>query len=158
MRAQRRRHSLAWMACLLATLMLSPLKAEPPTVDPAVRASIEHLRSSNAEREKLHERVRTLRARLDAIGVPHLDNPSHIVPVMVCDPVVCKSISDILLDEYGIYVQPINYPTVPRGTERLRITPGPAHTDAMIDDLAAALLDVWLELDLPQQVTAVAAE
>ena len=122
--------------------------ALPPAVAAGVRASIEHLRSSNAEREKLHERVRTLRARLDAIGVPHLDNPSHIVPVMVCDPVVCKSISDILLDEYGIYVQPINYPTVPRGTERLRITPGPVHTDADMDHLVNSLSAVWSQFSL----------
>lgn len=122
--------------------------ALPPAVAAGVRASIEHLRSSNAEREKLHERVRTLRARLDAIGVPHLDNPSHIVPVMVCDPVVCKSISDILLDDYGIYVQPINYPTVPRGTERLRITPGPVHTDADMDHLVNSLSAVWSQFSL----------
>jgi 5-aminolevulinate synthase len=122
--------------------------AIPPAVAAGVRASIEHLRSSNAERDRLHERVRTLRRRLDAIGVPHLDNPSHIVPVMVCDPVVCKSISDILLDDYGIYVQPINYPTVPRGTERLRITPGPVHTDADMDHLVNSLSAVWSQFSL----------
>ena len=83
--------------------------------------------------------VAKLRARLDALGIPHLPNPSHIVPVMVKDPVKCKMISDILLDDYGVYVQPINYPTVPKGTERLRFTPGPQHTDADLDHLMRAL-------------------
>ena len=90
----------------------------------------------------------TLRRRLDAAGVPHLPNPSHIVPVMVGNPVVCKEISDILLDEHGIYVQPINYPTVPRGTERLRITPSPVHGDAEMDRLVAALQEVWARFSL----------
>jgi polyphosphate kinase 2 (PPK2 family) len=89
-----------------------------------------------------------LRRRLDAIGVPHLPNNSHIVPVMVYDPVVCKNISDILLDEHGVYVQPINYPTVPRGTERLRITPSPVHSDADMDHLVAALEAVWSRYSL----------
>jgi len=112
------------------------------------RASIEHLMESQVERIMLHERTATLRARLDAIGVPHLPNPSHIVPVMVNDPVVCKRISDILLDEHGIYVQPINYPTVPRGTERLRITPGPVHTDADMDHLVQSLSAIWSQFEL----------
>ena len=96
----------------------------------------------------MHERVATVRRRLDAIGVPHLANPSHIVPVMVGDPVACKRISDILLEAYGIYVQPINYPTVARGTERLRITPSPLHSDADIEHLIGALSAIWSELSL----------
>ena len=122
--------------------------ALPPAIAAGARASIEHLMASSAERERLHERAATLRKRLDAIGVPHLDNPSHIVPVMVGDPIVCKTISDILLDEHGVYVQPINYPTVPRGTERLRITPSPVHSDADMDQLVAALSAVWSQFRL----------
>jgi 5-aminolevulinate synthase len=96
----------------------------------------------------MHAQVAKLRAALNRIGVPHLDNPSHIVPVMVGDPVRCKQISDRLLEEFAVYVQPINYPTVPRGTERLRITPSPLHTDADIDHLVAALSAIWSELSL----------
>jgi 5-aminolevulinate synthase len=122
--------------------------ALPPAIAAGARASIEHLMASDVERQQLHERAATLRRRLDAIGVPHLDNPSHIVPVMVGDPVVCKAISDILLDEHGVYVQPINYPTVPRGTERLRITPSPVHSDADMDRLVEALSAVWAQFSL----------
>lgn len=91
-----------------------------------------------------------MRRRLDAAGLPHLPNPSHIVPVMVGDPVRCKEISDILLNRYGICVQPINYPTVPRGTERLRITPSPLHTDADIAHLIESLVEIWSQLGLRQ--------
>jgi len=122
--------------------------ALPPAIAAGARASIEHLMASSVERERLHERAATLRRRLDATGVPHLDNPSHIVPVMVGDPVVCKAISDILLDDHGVYVQPINYPTVPRGTERLRITPSPVHSDADMDHLVEALSAVWSQFSL----------
>ncbi|NKE44609.1 5-aminolevulinate synthase [Roseomonas frigidaquae] len=122
--------------------------ALPPAIAAGARASIEHLMASDVERDRLHERAATLRKRLDAIGVPHLDNPSHIVPVMVGDPVVCKAISDILLDDHGVYVQPINYPTVPRGTERLRITPSPVHSDADMDHLVQALSAVWSQFSL----------
>jgi 5-aminolevulinate synthase len=122
--------------------------ALPPAVAAGARAAIAHLKESNVEREMLLERARTLRKRLDAIAVPHLDNPSHIVPVMVYDPVQCKRISDMLLDRFGVYVQPINYPTVPRGTERLRITPGPVHTDADMDHLVASLEAVWSQFSL----------
>jgi 5-aminolevulinate synthase len=122
--------------------------ALPPAVAAGTRAAIQHLKQSNTEREQLQERARTLRRRLDAIHVPHLDNNSHIVPVMVYDPVQCKQISDLLLDRYGIYVQPINYPTVPRGTERLLITPSPVHTDADMDHLVQSLEAVWSQFRL----------
>ncbi|MBK8211245.1 MAG: 5-aminolevulinate synthase [Rhodospirillales bacterium] len=122
--------------------------ALPPTVAAGACASIRHLKRSSAERERQQERVQTFRRRLDAVGVPHYDNPSHIVPVMVGDPVRCKQITDILLEHYGIYVQPINYPTVPRGTERLRIMPSPLHSDAEIEHFVSALSSIWSELSL----------
>nr|WP_294520362.1 5-aminolevulinate synthase [uncultured Rhodopila sp.] len=120
----------------------------PPAVAAGAVASIRHLKASQTERARHKDRVATLRRRLDAIGVPHTDNPSHIVPVMVGDPVLCKQISDRLLEEYSIYVQPINYPTVPKGTERLRITPSPLHSDADIEHLVGALGAIWSDLSL----------
>ncbi len=102
--------------------------ALPPAVAAGARASIRHLKTSQMERARQRRQVARLRAGLDAAGIPHLPNPSHIVPVMVKDPVKCKMLSDILLDDWGIYVQPINYPTVPKGTERLRFTPSPLHS------------------------------
>ncbi len=96
----------------------------------------------------MHARVAQLRDRLDDLGIPHIRNPSHIVPVMVGCPVTCKKISDTLLEQHGIYVQPINYPTVPRGTERLRFTPSPLHSDGDIDHLMAALAEIWSSLAL----------
>jgi 5-aminolevulinate synthase len=122
--------------------------ALPPAVAAGATASIRHLKHSSAERERQRRQVARVRAGLDAIGVRHLRNPSHIVPVMVGDPVSCKRITDILLDQYGIYVQPINYPTVPRGTERLRITPSPLHTDADIDHLISAMEEIWSQMGL----------
>ena len=122
--------------------------ALPPAIAAGAIASIRHLKISQKERQQHQNRVALLRRRLDAIGVPHYDNPSHIVPVIVGDPVLCKQISDRLLDEFAIYVQPINYPTVPRGTERLRITPSPLHTDADIGRLVDALGAIWSELSL----------
>ncbi len=120
----------------------------PPAVAAGARASVRYLKRSAAERAAQQERVAAVRRGLDALGIPHLDNPSHIVPVMVGDPVLCKQMSDRLLDQYGIYVQPINYPTVPRGTERLRITPSPLHSDKDIVHLLHALSAIWSDLSL----------
>ena len=120
----------------------------PPAVAAGAMASIKHLKASHVERIRHQERVAATRRRLRAAGLPLLDNRSHIVPVMVGDAVRCKQISDQLLERFGIYVQPINYPTVPRGTERLRITPTPFHSDADIEHLARSLAIVWAELDL----------
>ena len=122
--------------------------ALPPAVAAGALASVRYLKGSSAERDRQKQQVARLRARLDAAGVPHYDNPSHIVPVIVGDPVLCKQICDLLLDGHGIYLQPINYPTVPKGTERLRITPSPLHSDADIDHLVGALSTLWAELHL----------
>ena len=116
-----------------------------PAIAAGALASVRHLKVSQLERARHQERARTLKKRLHAAGLPVIDNPSHIVPVFVGDPVRCKAVSDILLERYGIYVQPINYPTVPRGTERLRLTPTPQHTDADMDHLVASLGELWAE-------------
>ncbi|MCB1490232.1 MAG: 5-aminolevulinate synthase, partial [Rhodobiaceae bacterium] len=126
--------------------------ALPPALAAGAAASIRHLKESDSERLRQRDRVRRLRDALDRRGIPHLDNPSHIVPVMVGDPVKCKWISDVLLDQYGIYIQPINYPTVAKGTERLRITPSPLHTDEDIDHLVGALNDLWKQCALARAV------
>ncbi|MCA1299649.1 5-aminolevulinate synthase [Stappia indica] len=128
--------------------------ALPPALAAGACASIRYLKSAEGEKLRLRHRnrVETLRRRLDAAGIPHLPNPSHIVPVMVKDPVKCKMLSDILLDNYGIYIQPINYPTVPRGTERLRITPSPLHSDDDIGGLVRALEDLWSQCALSRAV------
>ena len=126
--------------------------ALPPAIAAGARASIRHLKESDVERRRQREMVGKLRARLDRLGIPHLPNPSHIVPVMVKDPVKCKMISDILLDDYGVCVQPINYPTVPKGTERLRFTPSPTHTDADLDHLIGALTALWKHCALARAV------
>ncbi len=121
-----------------------------PAIVAGALASVRHLKVSGLERARHQERARTLKRRLAAAGLPVLDNPSHIVPVMVCNPVHCKVISDTLLDRFGIYVQPINYPTVPRGTERLRLTPQPQHSDAEIDHLVASLSALWAECPISE--------
>jgi 5-aminolevulinate synthase len=125
--------------------------ALPPSVAAGARASIRHLKESSTERAAHQARVRDVRARLDAIGLPHIDNPSHIIPVMVGCPVKCKYISDVLLEEHGVYIQPINYPTVPKGTERLRITPSPVHSEADVAHLIASLEQLWTQCQLARQ-------
>jgi len=132
--------------------------ALPPAVCAAAAAAIRHLKTSSWERERQQERAARVKAVLTAAGLPVMATPSHIVPVMVNDADKCKAASDLLLTEHGIYIQPINYPTVPRGTERLRITPSPYHEDALIDALAEALVDVWERLGLPLKQRPLAAE
>ncbi|MCC4244973.1 5-aminolevulinate synthase [Stappia indica] len=128
--------------------------ALPPALAAGACASIKYLKSADGEALRLRHRnrVATLRRKLDAAGIPHMDNPSHIVPVMVKDPVKCKMISDILLDTYGIYIQPINYPTVPKGLERLRITPSPMHSDGDIDHLVRSIESLWSQCALARAV------
>lgn len=122
--------------------------ALPPAVAAGAVASIKHLKSSQVERKIQKEMVAQVRARLDEIGLPHIDNDSHIIPVIVGDPQKCKFISDVLVEKFGIYIQPINYPTVPKGTERLRITPSPVHSAADIDHLICALEELWSRCEL----------
>jgi 5-aminolevulinate synthase len=114
-----------------------------PAVAAGALASMRYLKRSTIERTHHQERVRTLKGMLADARIPVKANPSHIVPVMVGDPVHCKAVTDTLLDKFGIYVQPINYPTVPRGTERMRLTPSPVHSDAQMQALVAALSSLW---------------
>jgi 5-aminolevulinate synthase len=123
--------------------------ALPPAVAAATTASIAHLKTSGAERAGQRAAVAATKVALREAGLPVLVTETHIVPVMVGDPDLCKQASDLLLEEHGIYIQPINYPTVPRGTERLRITPTPAHDVRLIGQLADAMVSVWQQLDLP---------
>jgi 5-aminolevulinate synthase len=119
-----------------------------PVLVAGALASIRHLKASSEERDGQQAAAAMLKRMFAAAGLPVMDSTTHIVPLMVGDPVKAKKISDILLAEYGVYVQPINYPTVPRGTERLRFTPGPAHTEAMMDELTGALVEIWSRLEL----------
>ena len=128
--------------------------ALPPALAAGATASIRHLKNSNAERLAHQARVAEVRQRLDQIGIPTVDNPSHIIPIMVGDPHKCKRISDWLLEHHGIYVQPINYPTVPMGTERLRVTPSPVHTPGDIDRLVTALSEIWSMCELARRAMA----
>jgi len=125
--------------------------ALPPALCAAARASIEHLKTSSAERQ-LHQRQAQLAKEiLSEAGLPVMPTSTHIVPLIVGDARLCKAASDLLLDKHNIYIQPINYPTVPKGTERLRITPTPLHTDEMIIALRHALVSVWAELELQRE-------
>ncbi len=126
--------------------------ALPPAVAAAARTSIAHLKQSGTERAGQRRQVARLRAALDRQGIPHMHNDSHIVPVMIGDPVKTKMLADYLMDKWGIYVQPINYPTVPKGTERLRFTPSPLHTDADIDHLVAGLVALWKQCAISRAV------
>ena len=120
----------------------------PPAIAAGATASIRHLKTANDLREKHQEQVAKLKAKLTEAKLPILSTETHIVPLMVCDPVLCKAASDRLMEKHGIYIQPINYPTVIRGTERLRITPSPLHNDAMIVELVHAITEVWEALDI----------
>jgi 5-aminolevulinate synthase len=132
--------------------------ALPPAICAAAAAAIRHLKTSHWERDRHQERAARVKAVLTEVGLPVMPSDTHIVPVMVGDPEKCKAACDLLLAEHGIYIQPINYPTVPRGSERLRITPTPFHDDALIDRLADALVDVWERLALPRRKQPLAAE
>jgi 5-aminolevulinate synthase len=132
--------------------------ALPPPVCAAATAAIRHLKTSSWERERHQERAARVKAVLNAAGLPVIPSSTHIVPVFVGDPERCKQASDLLLEQHGIYIQPINYPTVARGAERLRITPSPFHDDGLINALAEALVDVWERLALPRTARPLAAE
>ncbi len=122
-----------------------------PAIAAGALASIRHLKATPFERARHQERARVVKRRLKDAGLPVMDNVSHIVPVFVGNPVHCKAVTDALMDRYGLYAQPINYPTVPRGTERIRLTPTPLHTNAHIDVLVGALTDLWQACPLGQE-------
>jgi len=123
--------------------------ALPPPICAAACTSIRHLKNSQWERDRHQRSVATTKSVLTAAGLPVMPSATHIVPIAVGNPEKCKAASDLLLERHNIYIQPINFPTVPKDTERLRITPSPYHDNALIDTLAAAMVDVWQELDLP---------
>ena len=126
--------------------------ALPPSIAVAARTSISHLKVSETERLGQRAQVARLRAGLDMAGIPHMRNESHIVPVMIKDPVKTKMLADYLMEQFRIYVQPINHPTVPKGTERLRFTPSPLHTDADVDYLISAMSNLWSQCALSRAV------
>src|SRR5579871_2276174 len=121
----------------------------PPSVAASAAAAVRHLKDSSAERERHQRMAKLTKHALSAAGIPVMENPSHIVPVFVGDAGKCRAASALLLERHSVYIQPINYPTVAKGTERLRITPTPAHTEAMVADLVESVVDVWKTLDLP---------
>ena len=125
--------------------------ALPPALCAAARASIEHLKTSQEERAGHKRQVQLTKEILSEAGLPVMSTDTHIVPLIVGDARLCKAASDLLLEKHNIYIQPINYPTVPKGTERLRITPTPMHTDEMIIELRHALVSVWAQLELPRE-------
>jgi 5-aminolevulinate synthase len=120
----------------------------PPSVAASAAAAVKHLKRSSAERDRHQHMAKLVKHALRAAGLPVMDNPSHIVPVFVGDARQCRAASELLLERHAIYIQPINYPTVARGTERLRVTPTPAHSEAQVADLVEALVDVWKTLGL----------
>ena len=121
----------------------------PPSIAASAAAAVRHLKASGVERERHQANARLVKHALQAAGLPVLENASHIVPVMVGDAASCRRASELLLERHAIYIQPINYPTVARGAERLRITPTPRHSEAHVAALVEALVDVWQALDLP---------
>ncbi|OKL42661.1 5-aminolevulinate synthase [Pseudovibrio exalbescens] len=120
----------------------------PPSLAAAATTSIRHLKTSSEERDAQQRQAQRTKDRLNAAGLPVMHSETHIIPILVADPDLCKKASDMLLEKHDIYIQPINYPTVPRGLERLRITPGPAHSDELIDHLVTSMVDVWNELGI----------
>src|SRR5664279_244859 len=132
--------------------------ALPPAICAAATAAIKHLKTSTWERERHQDRAARVKSVLNAAGLPVMPSTTHIVPVLIGDAEKCKAAGDMLLSEHGIYIQPINYPTVARGTERLRISPSPYHDDTLIDVLAKSLVDVWDQLKLTRQDQMIAAE
>ena len=131
--------------------------ALPPPICAAATAAIRHLKGSNWERERHQERAVRVKDVLNMAGLPLMPSHTHIVSIPVGDPQKCKAASDLLLSQHGIYIPPINYPTVPRGSKRLRITPTPYHDDALVDALSEALINVWQRLGLPLKHQALAA-
>ena len=125
-----------------------------PVLVAGALASVRHLKASNVEREGQQAAAAMLKSKFRHAGLPVMESVTHIVPLMVGDPVKAKKISDILLAEYGVYVQPINFPTVPRGTERLRFTPGPSHSEEMMTELTEALVEIWQRLEMRQAAAA----
>jgi 5-aminolevulinate synthase len=120
----------------------------PPSIAAGAYTSIEHLQYSDIERKKMHQNVNLIKDKLNRLQLPLIKNNSHIVPILVGDPIVTKKVTDELLNEFNIYVQPINYPTVPKGTERLRITASPFHTNQDIDHLLSSLDIIWKNMKI----------